>query len=363
MKIGFDAAGNPEQVMDTLAQPRAGDAFGALMIVRLGQQWVWTSEYSVASNNLNRLSAESARRSGRAWRTNLTGMWRGFNVNATFRDVSPNFASPASASLAQSGTSDRRGVDAAVSRDTRLGSFNLTYQFLESDFRLTDKAHLALHNFNFNWTKNLTRSTMLTIGGNETRTLTANRDNPLITEGRADQRRIGFTTSITQTVKTLMLTVGGSRNWFRDRLNDKAGNIVSALTLSGVWNARTWFQLNSNVSLNWTAGEKFSVGGSRIITVYLQPNFIWPRAGITVTPLITLNQMTNLLGSGVLTADTLMTQSGGRVSWQLPGRLRFSTFSFEGSLTRTRDGLHGTTILTPRLLFLWTLVRAGNRTE
>ena len=79
-------------------------------------------------------------------------------------------------------------------------------------------------------------------------------------------------------------------------------------------------------------------------------------------PLLSINHLKSRLGSGITTSDMLMTQTGGRISYQLPGKLRFNTFSFEGSVARTRDGLAGqptqmTAHMTPRFLFLWTMVR------
>jgi hypothetical protein len=113
----------------------------------------------------------------------------------------------------------------------------------------------------------------------------------------------------------------------------------------------------SNVSVNWTAGEKFSVGGSRTVTVYVQPTINWKRPGLSFVPLFTLNDMNAALGTGVRLTNTLMTQYGGRVAWQAPGQFRYNTFSVEGSQTCMRDSLQGTRNCAPRLLFLWTMVR------
>ncbi|MFN0121730.1 MAG: hypothetical protein ACKV2V_14650 [Blastocatellia bacterium] len=388
VKIGFDTSENPAGVPDPFALARAGDSYGALLIVRPGGDWQWTSEYSRSSNNLNRASAESVRQSGQAWRTGVTGSWKRFNASLAFRDVTPDFANPANATLTQLGQSDRRGLDAALSRDTKIGGFSATYQYLRNDYRLDDRAHLSLHNLNLNWTKSLTKTTTLSIGGNETRTMTANRRDPRLVErlidGLADQRRVGFTTAVTQMIRTMSITVSGSRNWFRDRVNDRANNIVTSAGVNTSWMPKAWFQWNSNVSLNWTAGEKFSAGGMRMLSVYVQPTFTWKRADITITPLITINQMLGqmlrqtpaqtfdeitgeLIDLPILppelfvTANMWMAQYGGRVAWQLPGRLRFSTFSLEGSLARTQDMVSGNVIRTPRILFIWTIVKSGNR--
>jgi len=62
-------------------------------------------------------------------------------------------------------------------------------------------------------------------------------------------------------------------------------------------------------------------------------------------------------GTDEKTSNMLMTQTGGRVSYQLPGRWRFNTVSFEGGVARTNDGLNRTTATLPRFLFIWTIVR------
>ena len=109
--------------------------------------------------------------------------------------------------------------------------------------------------------------------------------------------------------------------------------------------------------MNWVAGEKFSAGGSRITTAYIQPVFTWARAGWSVMPLVSINHMKSRLGGGVTTGDMLMTQTGGRVSWQAPGKWRFNTFSFEGTYARSSNGLNKSVLNTPRFLFLWTMVQ------
>ena len=81
-------------------------------------------------------------------------------------------------------------------------------------------------------------------------------------------------------------TVGGSRNWFRDTVNQRANNIITSLNFSLLWTpVDPWFQWNSTLSVNWLAGERFSVGGSRTLTAYIQPNFRWAQTGLTLTPL------------------------------------------------------------------------------
>lgn len=373
LRIGLDENGQPMTTADVFATPRTGDSFGGLLTIKLSQNWLWNSEYALTSNNVNRLLPQSSlnagRQFGRAWRTGVSGTWHKANISLAFRDVSPNFAIPATANLTQLSLSDRRGLDFSISRDTLYGNFSGTYQLLQSDFRYSDRSHLVLHNVGLNWAKTFGQTTSVTFGVSEARTLTTNRSGQGLPNlpGEAAQRRFGVNGSVNQTISTeklgsLNLGITGSRNWFRDRVNQNANNIISSAAINAGWNPKPFFQLQSNFSVNWTAGEKFTVGNSVITTAYIQPAFIWARTGWSVMPLLSINHLKSRLGSGITTSDMLMTQTGGRISYQLPGKLRFNTFSFEGSVARTRDGLAGqptqmTAHMTPRFLFLWTMVR------
>lgn len=361
LKIGFDQNSDPFTTTDAFASPRAGDSFGGLLTIKLNQNWFWNSEYALTSNNINRFSPESSRQFGRAWRTGVNGTWRKANISLSFRDVSPNFAIPATANLSQLSLSDRRGLDFSISRDTRAGNFTGTYQLLQSDFRYAERAHLVLHNAGLNWAKTIGQTTTVALGVSQARTLTTNRGNPALT-GEADQSRFGVNASVNQMINTsklgsINLGLTGARNWFRDRINQNANNIISSVGVNAGWTPKPFFQLQSNFSVNWTAGEKFTVGNSVITTAYIQPVLTWARTGWSVMPLISINQMNSRLGTGERTFNMLMTQTGGRISYQLPGRWRFNTFSFEGTIARTRDGVNRTTLMTPRFLFLWTMIR------
>ncbi|MBI3426876.1 MAG: hypothetical protein HY011_28435 [Acidobacteria bacterium] len=378
LKIGYDVEGNPLTQIDAFATPRVGDSYGSLLAVKLNKDWNWVSEYAITSNNVNRLAAEARRQFGRAWRTGFVGTWHKANISFSFRDVSPNYSIPATASLTQLSASDRRGVDFAISRNTLYGTFSGQYQYLQSDFRYDNRAHVGLNNVNLNWAKQLTHktvkdatfSTMLSVGANVARTTTSNRTQPGII-GLADQGRDGVNVNLTETLQkpklgALAVTVGGSRNWFRDTVNQRANNILTSLNVSTNWTpVNPWFQWTSTVSVNWLAGERFSVGASRTLTAYIQPTFNWTRTGLSLTPLVTLNQLSSqmlqLLEGAPLrrltTGDMWMTNHGARLAWQLPGKYRFNVLSFEGSQMWMRDGLSGMTHRTPRLLFLWTIVQ------
>jgi hypothetical protein len=366
MRIGLDEHGQPLAAKDAFAAPRAGDSFGGLLVIKLSPNWQWISEYALTTNNVNRLlptsSLNAGRQHGHAWRTGVAGTWHKANINLAFRDVSPNFAIPATANLMQLSASDRRGLDLSISRDTKAGNFSGTYQLLESDFHYDNRAHLALHNMGLTWSKMITKTTTVSLGTSEARTLTTNNGVPNIA-GETEQRRFGVNASVNQTINTeklgsLTLALTGSRNWFRDNVNKNVNNIISSVGISTAWMPKPFFQLQSNFSVNWTAGEKFTAGNAVIKTLYLQPVLTLAKTGWSVMPLVSINHMTSQLGTGVRTSNMLMTQTGGRVSYHLPGRLRFNTFSFEGSVARTHDGLNRTTAMTPRFLFLWTMAKA-----
>ena len=212
-----------------------------------------------------------------------------------------------------------------------------------------------------NWSKMITKSTSVTLGTSEARTLTTNQGVPSIT-GETEQHRFGVNASVNQTITTekhgtITLGFTGSRNWFRDNVNKNVNNIISSAGINTGWTPKAFFQLQSNFSVNWTAGEKFTAGNAVIKTLYLQPVLTLAKTGWSVMPLVSINHMSSHLGTGVKTSNMLMTQTGGRISYQLPGRLRFNTFSFEGSVARTHDGLNRTTTMMPRFLFLWTMVK------
>jgi hypothetical protein len=56
----------------------------------------------------------------------------------------------------------------------------------------------------------------------------------------------------------------------------------------------------------------------------------------------------------MLTSDTLTGQYGGRISWTLPGVLKFSTFSAQGSYNQNRNAILSFDQRTTQLLVLWT---------
>jgi hypothetical protein len=347
-------------VPTTLTPARRGDVYGGLLQIHLGPQWAWNSEYSWSNNNPDFTDPGSLALFGRAWRTGITGSrWKAQFV-FNYRDVGPNFSTPANPALTPFGTPGRRGVDALVARPFRVGTFALTYQYLQSDLGQTVRPTLSLHNLSGGWTKNVTATTVASLQVHEIRTFTGETPltSPPAPATRADTRDFGAIGSVNRAFRNFTLGVTGSRSWLRNRVFPSASVITSNVGINSNFRAGRFFQMNSNVGLNWIAADKNSVGGTRTISAFLQPMVLWQKAGLTVSPLITVGQTHSLLGSGVVTADTLSTQYAGRLGWQFPGRLKFSTLTCEGAQVRLRNGITGVERTDQRLLVLWTIVWA-----
>ena len=347
----------------------AGDAYGTLLLLKLGPNWNWTSEYSLTYDNPN-LQLGLHRLFGRAWRSGITGMWNKAAMSVAFRDVGPNFGSPANPSLSQNSNPDRRGVDASISRPFVIGTFSLNYQFLQSGVHSTTAPTLNLHNFTGSWSKNLTQTTVVQIGGREMRTTTGNL--PLAVRAlspdqqlalRADLRDAGANASISQRIGTLTLTLGGTRDWLRNRLITTQDVLTTGANAGVNWQGTSFFQINSNVSVNWINAEKFTVGDTKVITTYIQPALMWRRAGLTLTPLISISHSNNRLALGLLTSNNYTSQFVGRLSWQMPGLMKFSTLTLEGGQNHFRDAISNTSRTDPRVLLLWNIVWGYSRSS
>jgi hypothetical protein len=346
---------------------KAGSEFDLLFSIRLGKTWRLTTEYAFASNNLNSTTKFSDHHSGRAWRSGLSGNLGKTNINLAYRVVTPDFANPVTASLGQLSAADRRGLDASLVSPTRAGVFSVSYQLLQSDVHSKKRPPVTLNNLTWNWSRNFTNNTIVTFGGNFSHTGSSdptqpaeNQDEPTF---KVDHSRFALNSSIRQTFGRLSLTVGGSRNWFVDKNNNRLNNVMSALTLNSQWHLGSFFQLQTNFSANWIEGDKFSVGKTRSVAAYIQPVLSWRRTGLTVSPLVTISQLQTTLGPDLRINDILNVQYGGRLSWQMPGRLNFSTLSFEGSQSLFLNRIQGSDLKTPRLLVVWTLLRTSKRVD
>src|SRR5262249_27511498 len=159
-----------------LTAARRGDIYGGLLQVHLGPQWLWSSEYSWSNNNPDFTAPGSPTLFGRAWRTGIAGSRWKTQFVFNYRDVGPNFSTPANPALTPFGTPGRRGIDALVARPFRVGTFTLTYQYLQSDLGQTVRPTLSLHNLSGAWTKNLTATTVASLQVHEIRTFTG--ENP-----------------------------------------------------------------------------------------------------------------------------------------------------------------------------------------
>ena len=355
MRLDAQDIGMP--IAGTVATPGAGDAEGALLALHLPKAWVWTSEYAIAHNNLNTLLPSSGELFGRAWRSAINGTLGKTALTLSYRDVSSDYGTPINPSLSQGGNGNRRGLDVSATSPTSIGIFTLTYNFLQSDVRRSDRPVTSMHNVAWNWSKSVTPTTEIAIGGLDTQTETgAFSPPPPAVTLKVDRSRVGFNTSVTQRIHAMTFVVTGSREWSRDHVTDKQNVITSAINVTANGKVTSFFQLESNISSNWTAGEPFSAGATRMITSYLQPMFTWQRTSLSITPLLSITKMTTRLGVNQLTADTLMRNSGVRLSWKMPGQLKFSTLGVDGGWMRSRNGLLRTDETKPRLLVLWTLL-------
>lgn len=140
-----------------------------------------------------------------------------------------------------------------------------------------------------------------------------------------------------------------------------ADSITSSILTGANLNASTFFHLNANVSVNWISGEKSTVGGTRTLSGYLQPVFIWQRAGLQIAPAASYNQMRTELLGGIFTNNSAAAQYGGRLSWTMPGDLKISTLAFEGDFDQNRNLIAGTNQKDMVLGLIWTVVWGRQR--
>jgi hypothetical protein len=251
----------------------------------------------------------------------------------------------------------RRGTDATVSRAFRIGAFTAGYQFLQSDIGDRARPQVTLHNLTGAWSRNITPTIVASLQLHEARTASGEVPANSAPGGlRTDTRDLGANASVTRTFHNFTLGASASRDWFRNRVLNAASVITSSTGINANFNARSWLQINSNFSVNWIAADKNTAGSTRTINTFIQPMFTWKRTGLAVSPLITVGQTLTQLSSGVFLADTLNSQYGGRLSWQWPGPLKFSTLSLEGSRAELRNAVTALEQKDTRALLLWTLV-------
>jgi len=357
--VGFDSMGNPIILPNPVAAVSRGDVYGALLNLHLTPKWLLSSEYAFSRENPNTADPTSRTEFGRAWRTGISGQTGKTNMNVSYRDVSENFGNPANPSLTQASQPNLRGVDSGITETTHAGTFGLTYTFLENNVHPTTTAELLMHNFDETWSKQLNPKTNLVVDARESLTQTGTIPASLMGQppeqtGAQDQRDISGNINLSRQVGTITLSAGGTRDWNHNNLFPMADTITSSLTFGTNWVTKGFFQLNSQFNANWVAADGLTTGTSRNITVYLQPAFVWKKPALQVSPLISIMKGRTILANGSLTSDTLTGQYGGRISWTLPGALKFSTFSAQGSYNQNRNNIMGFDQRSTQLLVLWT---------
>lgn len=357
--VGFDSMGNPIILPNPVASEARGDVYGALLNLHLKPKWLLSSEYAFSRENPNIADPTSKSEFGRAWRAGISGQTGKTNMSVAYRDVSENFGNPANPSLTQSSQPNLRGVDSGITETSHAGTFGVTYTFLENNVHPTTTAELLLHNFDETWSKQVDKKTNLVVDARQSLTQTGTISASLMGQppeqtGAQDQRDISGNANMSRQVGTTTFTAGGTRDWNHNNLFPTADTITSSLNLGSNWMTKGFFQLNSQFSVNWVAADGLTTGTTRNITLYVQPAFVWKNSTLNISPLLSIMKGRTILANGSLTSDTLTGQYGGRVSWTLPGVLKFSTFSAQGSYNQNRNNIMGFDQRSTQLLVLWT---------
>jgi len=357
--VGFDSMGNPIVLPNPVAAEARGDVYGALLNLHLTPKWLWSSEYAFSRENANTADPTSRTDFGRAWRTGISGQTGKTNLNVAYRDVSENFGNPSNPSLTQASQPNLRGVDSGITETTHAGTFGLTYTFLENNVHPTTTAELLMHSFDETWSKQLDPKTNLVVDARQSLTQTGTIPAALMGQppeqtGAQDQRDVSGNANVSRQVGTVTLSGGGTRDWNRNNLFPMADTITSSLTFGTNWVTKGIFQLNSQFSANWVAADGLTTGTTRNITVYIQPAFVWKKPALQISPLLSIMKGRTILANGSLTSDTLTGQYGARLSWTLPGVLKFSTLSGQGSYNQNRNNIMGFDQRSTQLLVLWT---------
>jgi hypothetical protein len=356
--VSFDSQGNPIILPNPVAAKSMGDVYGAMLKIHLAPKWLWSSEYAFSRENPD-TTQFSKSEFGRAWRTGISGQAGKTNVNVAYRDVGENFGNPANPSLTQASRPNLRGVDSGITQATNAGTFGLTYTFLANNVHPTTSDELLLDTFDETWSKAFGVKTNLVVDARQSLTQTgtvptALQGQPPDQTGAQDQRDVSGNLNLNRQVGTLTITGGATRDWNHNNLFPEASTITSSLTFGTNLVTKTFFQLNGQVNANWVAADGLTIGTTRNITVYVQPAFTWKKPALQLSPLITLTKGRTILANGTLTSDTLTGQYGGRISWTLPGPLKFSTFSAQGNYNQNRDGIMNIDQRSTQLLVIWT---------
>jgi hypothetical protein len=365
--VEFDSQGNPIVVPNPVASASRGDVYGGLLNLHLGKKWQWQSEYAWSYDNANLSDPTSKTLFGRAWRSGISGTAGKAALSVSFRDLSSNFGNPANPSLTQSSNPNLRGVDASANAPTKAGTFALTYSFLQNNVQPVTTPELDLNTFTETWSKPLGAKTNLSVSSNQSITETgtipaALQGEPASQNGSADQRDVSGNVTLTRNVGMVSLNAGANRDWLRNNIQAGAGAITSSISLGANLVTKSFFQCNAQANFNWVAADPVAIGDTRNISIYVQPAFVWKHPSMQLSPLISVVQGRTLLASGVFTSNTLTGQYGGRLAWTLPGWLKTSTLSAQGSYNQNRDDVNHTNTPTTQLVAIWTYTLAHKRT-
>ena len=358
--VGYDSMGNPIILPNPVAPVSAGEAIGALLKLHLGAKWLWTSEYAISYDNANLSDPTSKRLFGRAWRSAVTGQAGKMNASADYRELSTNFGTPSNPSLTQASQPNVRGVDASLSDTTKAGNFGLTYTFLDNNVHPTTTAELRMNSFDETWSKALGVKANLSVEARQSLTGTGTIPAALIgmppaVTGAQDLRDLFGSVTASRTIGTVSMNAGATRDWSRNNYMTSSDTITSSINAGANLTTRGFFQLNAQGNVSWVAADGQTVGTTRNYTVSVQPAFVWKRPGVQISPLVTMTAGQTVLTGGTATSDTFTGQYGGQLSWTMPGKLKFSTLSAQGSYNQNHDHVAMLDTDTTQLLVLWTL--------
>ncbi len=358
--VGYDSMGNPIILPNPVAPASAGEAMGALLKIHLSETTLWTSEYAISYDNANLNDPNSKRLFGRAWRTAVAGQIAKANASADYRELSSAFGTPSNPSLTQASQPNVRGVDASISDTTKIGNMGFTYTYLDNNVHPTTSAELKMNSFDETWSKPLGAKASVSAEARQSITGTgaipaALQGMPPSVTGAQDLRDFYGSIAATRTIGISSLNLSGTRDWSRNNYMTSADTITSSINAGATIATRGFFQLVTEGNVNWVAADRLTVGTTRTYSISVQPSASWKRTGLQVSPLMTISAGQTLLSSGTATSDTFSGQYGGQLSWTMPGKIKFSTLSAQGSYNQNHDHISMIETNTTQLLVLWTI--------
>ncbi len=341
----------------------SGDVFGAMLTIQLNKKkkWLWTTEYAASYDNQDTASAASPREFGRAWRTGINGQPGKSKVSIAYHDVSANYGNPANPSLTPNSMPNVRGVNASIAQTTKkAGTFGFNYAFQANNVQATTSDELLLNSFEETWGKPLDKKTNLSLDARQSLTETGTVPAALIgmppaLTGAANMRDVSGRINLSRKVGVTTLSIGGQRDWLNDILFPVNSTITSSINAGAKVVTKGHFQLNSQASVNWVAANGLAVGDSRSVSVNVQPAIVWKNPAVQLAPIITVAQSQTVLSNGTLTNEFLTGQYGGRVTWKLPGVMKFNCISAQGSYNQNKATVIGLNQPTTQLLAIWTV--------